>query len=328
MSDTDSHNESSRRGQAFLGQYGISAEGIRSCVPAIHPNAFPMHMGLDAECLFVDSGVPGRRLFLKLYEAELPQFDFYRAIDAAKRAGSLQIAPQIVAHDAPLRAALFETPGPRSRMGMLTDLIDEDLQRATIEKLRRWHAGAPLQHRAPVFELLPGLIEQIEQQAPWLVDLAIPRWRMLVDWTRRVADALAASCTGLSPVHGEMFISNILILPDRSVLLVDFDYAADGDPASDLGALCLELCELEEDYGNIVEMYAGEADPALLARAKLSALLEDFRWGCWALLRHVASPRRDQINFLVYGQHRLRRCESHLRDWNVDALLRQLTVIA
>lgn len=318
----NTHSNTGERLQAFLAHTVLRGTDARA-VPAVHPNATPMHLGLDAQSFLIET--PGAdRFFLKLYEPGLPQFDFGAAVTAARQAGQIGIAPPVVADDAALGALLFARPEPSFRMATLKDLLMPAVQQALVARLKQWHAAAPLPRRLALFETPHDLRAKVEEKAAAILPLAAPRWVMLVEWIARIASALAANPFTPSPVHGELLTSNVMIGPEGGILLVDFDYATQGDPSSDLAALLLELCEFEEDYSGLVELYAGRADPALQARAQLNALLEDFRWGAWALLMHATAPRSGEIAFLPYATHRFDRCVGHLQQWDVDALMRRL----
>ena len=95
------------------------------------------------------------------------------------------------------------------------------------------------------------------------------------------------------------------------------------DPYYDLGAFCLEYCSFESEIATAVELYVGRPDRHALARAKLYMIVDDFLWGCWALLAQWTSPRNATIEFYKYAQNCFVRALFWLGSWDMDELMRQ-----
>jgi hypothetical protein len=288
--------------------------------PASYPNTLPSHAGLDAAS-FVLLAQDRAPCFLKLYHPGEMDFDFAQASAASRRAGEQGFGPTLLADDADLRVQLFAYQGAPWRPATALDFDTTEAKVEAAQLLGRWHGGAPLGHESP------SPAQWIQQtQAAFGERLAtiMPAWGALTTWAERIADALAASDQDLVPLHGEVFISNFLTDPDGQLVLVDFDRAADGDAYADLGALALDVCEFDADYDVLVEAYAGTVRRDLLARTKLHAILEDFRWGCQALLQHQDPQRRELTDFLGYGRMRHGRCLTNLQTFDVASLLGDL----
>ncbi len=68
--------------------------------------------------------------------------------------------------------------------------------------------------------------------------------------------------------------------------LIDYDYSGQNDPCSDRGDAWAEshlsLARLDELTGH----YFGQVAPALVARARLWALMSKYGWTLWAVIRH------------------------------------------
>lgn len=121
-------------------------------------------------------------------------------------------------------------------------------------------------------------------------------------------------------MHGETTVSNILLGPGIAVLLVDFDRAVNADPFYDLGALSLDICRNDDERQEMLEMYCGHTGAALLARVKLYAIVDDFLWGCWALLAEL-SPAMRGPELLKYTSNRFLRDSHHLEAFQTGQLL-------
>ncbi|PZR32834.1 phosphotransferase [Caulobacter segnis] len=295
-------------------------ETIWSAQPASYPNTLPSHTGLDAASyvLTAPDQIP---LFLKLYHPGALGFDFVQASQAASQAGGLGIGPTLLAADAVLGAMLFDYRAPPWRTASGVDFDTPTLTAETARLLRRWHQSAPLDTNAPSST---DWAERIEAVFGQRLAQVMPAWGALRVWTGRIAQALAAAGQDIVPLHGEIYMSNLLIGPNGGLALVDFDHAANGEAFADLGALALDVCDFDRDYDQLVEAYAGQVRRDLVARTKLHAILEDFRWGCLMLLQHQDRQRRSVSDLLGYGRMRLSRCLVNLQAFDVATLMGDL----
>lgn len=287
-------------------------------IPAI---AMPMHMGLDGTSVALNHG--GQSLFAKsFHDGALAPFTFAGAADAAQRAGAAGLGPRLIAADATTQVLLFDHLGPDWRMALAPQLQTGALREATVLAKRHWHRSPALVATLSPFDLLQILADRLSPglgQGTLIWKGAIPLPAFL-DWMARIALALAASGADLCPVHGENTASNVMIGPGDRVLLVDFDRAVMADPWWDLGALSLDLCRTEEERAALVEIYAGRADPALLARLKLYALVDDLVWALWALLADE-DPATAGPELYKYANNRLVRLVHHMDRFDLGALL-------
>jgi thiamine kinase-like enzyme len=105
----------------------------------------------------------------------------------------------------------------------------------------------------------------------------------------RIRQAFAAHRIGPVACHNDLVAENLIDTP-AGLRLIDYEYAGTNDPYSDLGDAWAEshlwLDQLEELVGH----YHGEPEPALVARARLWALVSKYGWTLWAVLRDHAAP--------------------------------------
>ena len=150
-----------------------------------------------------------------------------------------------------------------------------------------------------------------------------PQFQKISAWIDRIEQGLSAGGCDLGPIHGENTLSNLMV-SDENVQLVDFDRAVNADPHYDLGAFCLEFCSFEDEVAAAVDLYLGAPDARVNARAQLYMIVDDFLWGCWALIAYHTSDRRGVVEFYKYAQNRFLRARYWLDRWDVDALLRRI----
>jgi hypothetical protein len=306
------------RFERALRRFRPAAGGDWTASPATYPNTLPSHMGLDGESYFLTGDDASTVCFLKLYRPGWLGFDIAGALQASRQAAGLKLAPMLLDADDDLMAAVFAAPGPDWRPAGALDFDRPQVVQTALAHLRAWHASAPLGRTAPS----PlGYADAVEDRMGQRLGQITDDWSLMRDHAAGIAAALAATSPALAPLHRELYISNFLIGPDDALLMVDFDHAADGDPYADVGALALDVCEVEADYLRLVELYAGAAPPDLVARTQLHAILEDFRWGCLCLLFYSDPDRRSAADFLSYGRMRLSRCLDNIQAWRPDSLI-------
>jgi thiamine kinase-like enzyme len=106
---------------------------------------------------------------------------------------------------------------------------------------------------------------------------------------RQIQRTLVAHPVGTVACHNDVVAENLIDTPS-GLRLIDYEYSCANDPYSDLGDAWAEshlwLDQLEELVGH----YHGEAEPSLVARARLWALVSKYGWTLWAILRTHRAP--------------------------------------
>jgi hypothetical protein len=294
-----------------------------AAVPAI---SMPMHMGLDALSCAVTAPGAASPAFAKAFHAgALDPFTFAGAAEAATRAGAAGIAPRLLEADAEQQVMLFDLAPDGFRMALARDAQKPAVKAAVVAAKKRWHGRPLLTCDLSPFELARDYVDRLAPHLGPGSDKPLPYkgtvpFAGLTEWIGRIGAALAAAGVDKTPIQGENTVSNILLGPDGAILLVDFDRAVNADPLYDLGALSLDLCRTEEERIELVEMYDGRPDAALLARLKLYAIVDDFLWGCWALLAEL-NPAMSGPEFFKYASNRFLRASHNLGAFDAALLV-------
>lgn len=297
--------------------------------PAVPAIAMPMHMALDAIACGVTDPATSRSAFAKTFhEGALAPFTFPGVVEAASRAHAAGIAPALVGSDELSSTLLFEMLGPEWRMALAPDIRRSEVKQAVIAAKKIWHGQPALATTLSPFDVARDYILRLEphlspSHADPLVFKGIFSFAALKEWLFSIEAALGAAGTDLTPIHGENTVSNVMIDPAGRILLVDFDRAVMADPLFDLGGLCLDLCRNDDERMEAVEIYAGSADQAILARVKLYGLVDDFVWGCWGLLAEL-NPAMRGPEFYKYANNRFVRLCHHIETFDVGTLLRKI----
>ncbi len=292
-------------------------------------NALPMHMGLDGVTCVVASADRDLRLFVKAFRTDaLRPFTFQGAVEGSRRAGEVGVGPRLLEADAPNEVLFFEALGPGWSTARTNDLRQPSSRRALIEAKMRWHRqprlGRDLSLRDLARDYAGRLRPRLEAGAAPPLPFRCPMpFEALEAHVGCILDRVAATGVDKAPVHGENVVSNVMIGPGETVLLIDFDRAIDSDPLYDLGACCQDLCQSEDDWAEVSEIQSGRADPAIVARLRLYGLVDDFLWGCWALLAE-ANPAMMACECFKYASARFYRAAFGLQTLDIAALIRKV----
>ncbi|MFT4115351.1 MAG: phosphotransferase [Bradyrhizobium sp.] len=288
----------------------------------------PLHLALDASpnCVVDTSGKP--LAFLKLYEPEaLPFVDFSTAAVASRQAADLQLAPALLGYDAAAGAMLFDWLAPEDwRMAVREDLDRDETLGAIIGAKKSYHGSQALPRTRGPFDRIDEYLDVMAKTrgadgAP-LSDAR--RVLELAPWVARIEQAFAAAGSDVGPTHGENTLSNVMLDGANRVRLVDFDRSENADPLYDLASFCVEFCSFREDVDRAVSLYLGAHRPDVAARVSLHMIVDDFLWGCWAMIQHFTSPRSGSVEFYKLAQNRFLRSKYWLTRWDVATLMRSI----
>jgi thiamine kinase-like enzyme len=296
--------------------------------PAYPPIAMPMHLAIDADAFIVAAKDPDETCFLKVYSKDmLEDINLATAIHAGQQAGDCNLAPMVLDSSVETGAILFELLDSNWRPALASDLDDKDIRANAIAAKRLWHENAQFGDIACTspMQVARKFMQRLEQGASDGNPIKKPNgYATMVDWIKRIDDALSAAEIPEVALHGENAASNIMIGSDKTVKLVDFDRVCSGDPMYDLGAFCLEFCQFDHQLIEAVEMYHGSFDEKLFNRCKLFMIVDDFLWGCWGKTSHYTSFRSEAIEFYKYGEVRFTRCLHNIITWDMDTTARRI----
>jgi thiamine kinase-like enzyme len=220
---------------------------------------------------------------------------------AAHRAG---VAPAVEAFldDAGVLVTRFAAGRPVAEVAM----HEPPMLARVAATLRRYHEG-------PAFPGVFSPFQTVRDYTAW----SAPRGAPLpdaFDWMRRQADRLEAALgppARLQPTHNDLLLANWLDDGER-LWIIDWEYAAMGDPFFDLGnfAVHLQLDDGEEDA--LLQAYLGRVTPVALARLKLMKIISDLREGMWAMVQVTISTL--DYDFVAYGRKHFDRYTAQLQD--------------
>jgi thiamine kinase-like enzyme len=141
------------------------------------------------------------------------------------------------------------------------------------------------------------------------------------------ATAIAADIEQALPLasptlcHNDLLNANFIDDGER-IRVVDWEYAAVGDPYFDLGNFAVNHGLAEEEERYLLEAYAGETSEAGLARLQLMRLMSDFREAMWGVVQQAASEL--DFDFRAYAARHFERllagsADPRFRNWLAQA---------
>ncbi|HET6782108.1 MAG TPA: choline/ethanolamine kinase family protein [bacterium] len=187
--------------------------------------------------------------------------------------------------------------------------------RRVAESLRRIHGGPSFPGTFSPFQAVLEYLRVSRPTAP------LPA---TVDQMLQGAETIARALGDTprpSPCHNDLLLANF-IDDGRLIRIVDWEYAAMGDPFFDLSNFAVhhEFTDAQERL--LLDAYLGRAGPEHLARLKLMKILSDLREAMWAMVQVTISML--DYDYVAYGRKHFDRCARQLDDPHLSAWLSDL----
>jgi thiamine kinase-like enzyme len=225
---------------------------------------------------------------------------------ATAMAASLGVGPELVF--ALPEAAVLVTRFIDGRGLEPADLHDPATLSRIVAALRRVHRGPPIPGRFSALRTVESYREVALAHGVGLPP-ALPEW---LDLAQRIEAAPPDSAV---PCHNDLLPANFIDDGAR-IRILDWEYAAMGDPYFDLGNLAAngEMDAAEER--RLLNLYGEGATPRALARLGLMRLLSDLREAMWGLVQVGVS--RLPFDFAAYAARHVARVAeraTHATSW-------------
>jgi len=103
--------------------------------------------------------------------------------------------------------------------------------------------------------------------------------------------------------------------------IVDYGYSGNNDPCSELGNACCEAGANQAEMESLCAAYFGAAEPRLLARMHLYAIMSDVAWSLWSVIQEHISDL--PVDFQSYGSQRWERALALLHGPDLERWMRE-----
>src|SRR5206468_297620 len=114
------------------------------------------------------------------------------------------------------------------------------------------------------------------------------------------------------PCYNDPAPANFLIANDRSILVVDYEYASNNDRCYDLAVWCGEMFFSRQVEDEVIENYFGRVDSRTQSRMFLYRVLGDLKWSAWAMIQNSISPL--DFDFCKFGAWKQMRLRAAIQD--------------
>jgi thiamine kinase-like enzyme len=185
--------------------------------------------------------------------------------------------------------------------------------RRVAESLRHYHSGPAF---PGTFSVLGTILEYLRisrsgAPLPLRID-----W--MVEQAKVIDGALRAVTRPPRPCHNDLLLGNFIDDGHR-IRIVDWEYAAMGDPFFDLGNFAVHHGLSDAQDVMLLEAYFGQATAPDVARLKLMKIASDLREAMWGMVQVAISSL--EYDFVQYGQKHFDRCALQLQDPRLPAWL-------
>ncbi|MCZ7448234.1 phosphotransferase [Rhizobium rhizogenes] len=302
--------------QGALNAVGLSGASLSAPIGGV---VSPVHRAVENHCfLAVKAGQP--LAFVKRRHDDMSKFIALDGVaDASRKAGELGISPRLLHVDPANGVLVFEALGEEWSWGHTDVLRRPRVLENLLTAKRTFQRAAPLAETRSVFDLTA-----VYRQLADGPDVILPEPVFTVSAAvQRIAGAIGASGVDTVPCHADGISSNVMVGPDDRVLLVDFEWARQADPAYDLGTVLAELLPFDGEALLAIEIATGKPDAAVLARARLYGAADDLMWALWGFINAARSPRK-HVEFFKYAEWRLLRARTIIEGPRFETWLKQV----
>ena len=278
----------------------MQIEALLRLVPALEGREVvisPLAGGITNRNFRVD--VDGEEFVVRIGGDGTESLGIDRAIEhaCATRAAHLAIGPEVIAY-LPEHAALVT--GFVAGTTLTADRLRQpDVLRRIVDALRRYHSAGERSGYFSPFETIRAYHSQAQSHAvrfPPAMDAAL---EILAG-----VEAELPRCDALCPCHNDLLPANVIDDGQR-VAIIDWEYAASGDPFFDLGNLAANSAFEDHHERALLELYFGCVRPDDHRRLQLMRLASDMREALWGFLQSWLSTL--DFDYVGHGNYHLER---------------------
>ncbi|XWN33569.1 MAG: choline kinase family protein [Devosia sp.] len=250
----------------------------------------------------------GHEYFVKIPGKGTEMFiDRVAAFDASRRAGKAGVGPRVYEDLYGKGVEINDFVADR-RACTNSDFADRDVRLAAIEAYRLFHGVGALGLTKTVFDMIEEHDRQITELNGWRP----PDYPWMMRQYRLARRALEASGIDWAPCFNDPMAGNFMLGADKSIMLIDYEYASNNDRCYDFGIWFGEMFYTPSVEQELIEAYFGEVRPEIVARVTIHKALADVKWALWSFVQQQLSAL--DFDFFKYGAWKLMRMRAIMRD--------------
>ena len=268
----------------------------------------PVLGGISNQNWLVRTEDERREYFVKIPGKGTEMFiDRVAAFDASRKAGEAGVGPRVY-EDLYEQGVEINDFIPDRRACTHTDFSDPEVRRAAIDAYRKFHRVGKLNLTKSVFDMIEEHDRQIDELGGWRP----PDYPWMMRQYRLARAALEASGIDWAPCFNDPMAGNFMVGTDKSIMLIDYEYASMNDRCYDLGIWFGEMFYTPQVEAELIEEYFGEIRPDIVARVTIHKALADVKWALWSFVQQQVSAL--DFDFFKYGAWKLMRMRAIMRD--------------
>jgi len=164
------------------------------------------------------------------------------------------------------------------------DLADAESLRRVARTCRRLHTGPRFVNDFDMFDVQQDYLRVVFERG-----FRLPaRYLDFAPQVEQIRVALEARPQPSVPCHNDLLAANIMDDGTR-IWFIDYELAGNNDPCFELGNIWSEANLAPEALVDLVDTYYGQHSEALVARARLLALMAKYGWMLWASIQESTS---------------------------------------
>ena len=180
------------------------------------------------------------------------------------------------------------------------DLADARNLARVAENCRRLHTTGRFANDFDMFEIQQRYLYVVREHGFRLPD----RYLDFAADVERIRAALAVHPQSTVPCHNDLLAANIMDSGDR-IWFIDYEYSGNNEAAFELGNIWSEAALPLDALDELVRAYYGRVSRALVARARLLALMAKYGWTLWASIQDGVSEV--DFDFWSWGMEKYER---------------------
>jgi len=288
----------------------------QSLVNPITVLASPAWRGVESDVWLATSD--SSSAFLKHYHDDTEFYvDASAANEAATAAGKIGVGPKALQTWSDDKMIAFEELVSPWVAGGLHHILDSKIRENIIGQKKAFQNGVQLSKTTTIFDEITGLYAITQKEEIVTHNDIVP----FMDFAKAAETKIRALGWDTKPCHRDGNTANLMIKDDKSVLLIDYDLAANCDPFEDMGAYLIEAYESDVDARSGFEEWHGNFDEGLFQRAMIYGLLDDLRWGLIGSILGVQSDR-SSLEFTKYAAWRFIRLQAQAKSSDANDRIR------
>ena len=228
---------------------------------------------------------------------------------ASMAAGRLGIAPEVVYFIKP--ESYLVTRFVEGRLLPFEEIGQPENIRQVVETIKRIHALPPVGSEFCPFQFIKKATEIVRQHNVIFPD----NFDWITEHINEIETVILQYPSTLCMCHNDLLNANFLINDEDRLYVLDWEYAAMGDPFFDLANFSAHHEFSNEQDSLILETYFGEVTPSSLERLRLMKITSDCREAMWALIQ-IGISQLD-FDFREYANKHFERLTQSIKEQQI-----------